>query len=102
MTDKKVGVSLKQQDIIKKAKVFKDLNTYTFLKETQPDGRDYYYAGFILEVYENYLVLFDVQVLTEIPIMIDKIGMLEIAKDRRLSKEDALKLLNEHIKDGNK
>ena len=85
--------------IIDKAKAYQKTKTFTFIKEIQPFGREYYYSGFILKVYDDFLLFFEIKLMKEFPIVLDSIGMLEVVKHNEISEESAKNILNAYLKE---
>lgn len=78
-----------------KAKAYSESKTFTFIQEKLPSGKSYYYNGFILEVKEDMVIFFDVTILREFPVLLDKIEVIEPSKRNDLTTQDALRILNE-------
>jgi len=61
----------------KRAEAYSKAHTFTFIKETTPNGRENFYNGFVVKVYNDMLIFFDIILKKEFPILFESIEVIE-------------------------
>jgi len=65
--------------IKKRAEDYLNSNTFTYIKEVI-NGRENFYNGFVIKVYYDLLVFFDIKLKREFPIRYESIEVIEPSK----------------------
>jgi len=81
----------------KRAELFKNEKTFTFIKEILPSGETRVHNGFIIEVKTDMIIFFDVVSRREFPVCIDKIN-IDVSAKEDMSQEMALEIMFEFYK----
>ena len=81
----------------KRAELFKDEKTFTFIKEVLPSGETRVHNGFIIEVKTDMIIFFDVVNGREFPVFIDKIT-LDVSAMNGMTQDMAREILFEFYK----
>lgn len=75
-------------EVKKKAKLFLENKTFTFIIEWSSDGKVRYYNGYILDVKDDFLVLQDRKIPNPIPIPLDFISKIDVSENTPGGKKD--------------
>jgi len=64
-------------EIKKRAGAYSKEKTFTYIKEIMPDGKEFFYNGFIKKVYDDVIIFFDIVLKRDFPVLIESIEIIE-------------------------
>lgn len=90
-------MQIKTNENKKRAILFSENKTFTFIKEVLPDGEIRVHNGFIVEVKDDLIVFFDVTIKREFPVYLDKCS-LDVSAKEGMTQNMAQEIYYQHYK----
>jgi len=67
----------RKYEIKKRVEAYHSQNTFSYIKEIMPKGRENFYNGFVVKVHDDLIIFFDIVLKKEFPILFESIEVIE-------------------------